>query len=60
MENSPWEALFFSDIGLLSLFTIGFVLVMAVYIFLFVRRNVMNAVDPDTIQQKDQHTPQHS
>ncbi|MDR3428413.1 MULTISPECIES: DUF3149 domain-containing protein [Silvimonas] len=59
MENTPWETLFFSDIGLLSLFTIGFILVMAVYIFLFVRRNVMNAVDPDTIKKEDHH-PQHS
>lgn len=40
MENSPLQALFTSDIGLLSLFTIGFVLVMAVYIFFFVRRHI--------------------
>ncbi len=60
MENTPWEALFFSDIGLLSLFTIGFVLVMAVYIFLFVRRNVINAVDPETIQAEETRTPLHS
>ncbi|MBB5193630.1 putative membrane protein [Silvimonas terrae] len=60
MENTPWEALFFSDIGLLSLFTIGFVVVMAVYIFLFVRRNVINAVDPETVETREPHTPQHS
>ncbi|WP_043649286.1 DUF3149 domain-containing protein [Chitinilyticum litopenaei] len=40
MENTPLQALFTSDIGLLSLFTIVFILVMAVYIFLFVRRHV--------------------
>ncbi|GAB7126619.1 hypothetical protein JCM19000A_11260 [Silvimonas sp. JCM 19000] len=43
MENTPWETLFTSDIGLLSLFTIGFICVMAVYIFMFVRKNVLNA-----------------
>lgn len=43
MENTPLEALFTSDIGLLSLFTIGFILVMAVYIFMFVRKNVLKA-----------------
>ena len=43
MENTPLEALFTSDIGLLSLFTIGFILVMAVYIFMFVRKNVLLA-----------------
>ncbi len=40
MENTPLQALFTSDIGLLSLFTIFFVLGMAVYIFFYVRRKV--------------------
>ncbi|WP_410499205.1 DUF3149 domain-containing protein [Chitinibacter sp. S2-10] len=40
MENTPLSTLFSSEIGLLSLFTIGFVLCMAVYIFFFVRRHI--------------------
>lgn len=35
-----WRELFSTDIGLLSLFTIGFILVMAVYIGLFIKRHV--------------------
>lgn len=35
-----WELLFKSDIGLLSLFTIVFILVMAAYLFRFVRRHM--------------------
>jgi hypothetical protein len=41
MENTPLQALFTSDIGLLSLFTILFVLSMAMYIFFYVRRKVI-------------------
>ncbi|WP_373974648.1 DUF3149 domain-containing protein [Chitinibacter sp. SCUT-21] len=40
MENTPLSTLFSSQIGLLSLFTIGFVLVMAIYIYFFVRRQI--------------------
>ncbi|UXY17025.1 DUF3149 domain-containing protein [Chitiniphilus purpureus] len=40
MENTPLQTLFMSEIGLLSLFTIGFMIVMAAYLFYFVRRNV--------------------
>ena len=35
-----WQDLFSTDIGLLSLFTIGFVLVIGVYIGRFVKRNM--------------------
>ncbi|MDY0012885.1 MAG: DUF3149 domain-containing protein [Rhodocyclaceae bacterium] len=35
-----WRELFSTDIGLLSLFTIGFILVMAVYIGRFVKRHM--------------------
>ena len=35
-----WDLLISSDIGLLSLFTIGFVLVMAVYLVRFAKRNI--------------------
>jgi len=34
-----WQLLFGSDIGLLSLFTIGFVVVMAVYLVAFFKKN---------------------
>jgi len=34
-----WNLLFTSDIGLLSLFTILFMVVMAVYIYFFVKRH---------------------
>lgn len=34
-----WQLLFGSDIGLLSLFTIGFVIVMAIYMFRFAKKH---------------------
>lgn len=35
-----WKELFTTDIGLLSVFTIGFIIVMAIYIGNFVKRHV--------------------
>lgn len=35
-----WELLFSSDIGLLSLFTIVFIIFMAIYLWRFVRRKM--------------------
>lgn len=49
MENTPLQALFTSDVGLLSLFTILFVLGMAVFIFFYVRRKIAE----DTAAQKN-------
>ncbi|HSC79211.1 MAG TPA: DUF3149 domain-containing protein [Chitinolyticbacter sp.] len=40
VENTPLETLFTSHIGLLSLFTIGFIVAMAGYLCLYVRRHV--------------------
>lgn len=34
------KELFGTDIGLLSLFTIGFIIVMAIYLYYFVRRHM--------------------
>jgi hypothetical protein len=51
MENTPLSTLFGSEIGLLSLFTIGFVLCMAVYIYFFVRRQIQR----DTQAQLDKN-----
>ncbi|QLG88124.1 DUF3149 domain-containing protein [Chitinibacter bivalviorum] len=51
MENTPLSTLLTSEIGLLSLFTIGFILCMAVYIFMFVRRHVK--ADTEANQQKN-------
>ncbi|WP_157314130.1 DUF3149 domain-containing protein [Chitinibacter sp. FCG-7] len=51
MENTPLSTLFSSEIGLLSLFTIGFILCMGVYIFLFVRRHVKE--DTEAQQKRD-------
>jgi hypothetical protein len=50
MENTPLETLFTSTIGILSLFTIAFVLGMATYLFFFVRRHIRE----DTQKQLDQ------
>ncbi|WP_081986607.1 MULTISPECIES: DUF3149 domain-containing protein [Chitinibacter] len=50
MENTPLSTLFSSDIGLLSVFTIGFILVMAIYIYLYVRRKIKE----DTAAHQDQ------
>lgn len=43
--------LFATDIGLLTLFTIGFIVVMAAWLFFFVRRNVARdaAEHPDEV-----------
>lgn len=35
-----WKELFSSDIGLLSLFTIGFVIAMAGYLYRFAKRHI--------------------
>ncbi|HAF55858.1 MAG TPA: DUF3149 domain-containing protein [Thauera sp.] len=35
-----WELLLTSDIGLLSLFTIAFILVMAAYLYRYARRHM--------------------
>ena len=40
MENTPLQTLFTSDIGILTLLTIGFVLTMAVYLFFYVKRHI--------------------
>ncbi|GAA5785884.1 hypothetical protein GCM10007860_14960 [Chitiniphilus shinanonensis] len=58
MENTPFQTLFMSDIGLLSLFTIGFVVAMAVFIFCYARR----AIRRDTLahQQEEQQAAEHS
>lgn len=42
-----WQELFSTDIGLLSVFTIGFVLVMAIYI----GKYVSNKMDEDARNQ---------
>lgn len=35
-----WKELFSTDIGLLSLFTIGFVMVMGVYLYRFAKNHI--------------------
>lgn len=35
-----WKELFGTDIGLLSLFTIGFVVVMAAYLYRFAKQHI--------------------
>lgn len=40
-----WIELFTTDIGLLSLFTIAFIIVMAVYIVYFVKRRLAEEED---------------
>ncbi|MDR0479753.1 MAG: DUF3149 domain-containing protein [Burkholderiaceae bacterium] len=37
-----WEILFETDIGLLSLFTIVFIICMAIYLFFFVRNHMQD------------------
>jgi len=44
-----WELLISSDIGLLSLFTIFFVIVMAIYLWRFAKRHML----------EDEHKAQH-
>lgn len=44
-----WELLFTSDIGLLSLFTIGFILVMCWYIAIYVTKHMKDAPPKDVL-----------
>lgn len=44
-----WELLFTSDIGLLSLFTIGFILVMCWYIASYVTKHMKDAPPKDVL-----------
>lgn len=39
--------LFATDIGLLSVFTIAFIICMAAWLFFFVKKNVMREENPD-------------
>lgn len=45
-----WKELFTTDIGLLSIFTIGFILVMAIYLIRFAVRH-MREEERKTIHQ---------
>ncbi|HEX8962072.1 MAG TPA: DUF3149 domain-containing protein [Rhodocyclaceae bacterium] len=45
-KNMAWMELFTTDIGLLSLFTIGFVIVMAAYIFYYVKNHMIDEQKP--------------
>lgn len=49
-----WDLLFSSDIGLLSLFTIGFIIVMAGYIMVYVSKHVKSEAK-DQITSKPAH-----
>jgi hypothetical protein len=40
MLNSPLGVILSSTVGILSLFTIGFVIVMAVYLYIYVQRHI--------------------
>lgn len=40
MLNSPLGIILSSTVGLLSLFTIGFVIIMAVYLYIYVQRHI--------------------
>ncbi|MBM5571364.1 MULTISPECIES: DUF3149 domain-containing protein [Deefgea] len=40
MLNSPLGVILSSTVGILSLFTISFVIVMAIYLYFFVQRHV--------------------
>jgi len=44
-----WKELLTTDIGLLSLFTIGFVVVIGAYMYRFVMRNI--AIDAEKARQ---------
>lgn len=40
MLNSPLGVILSSTVGILSLFTIGFVIVMALYLYIYVQRHI--------------------
>lgn len=40
-----WTELFTTDIGLLSLFTIAFILGMAIYLYIYVSRHMKDSPD---------------
>jgi Ca2+/Na+ antiporter len=49
--NMAWELLFKSDIGLLSLFTIVFIICMAIYLYLFVRSRMREEESNERLQR---------
>nr|WP_314899697.1 DUF3149 domain-containing protein [uncultured Deefgea sp.] len=40
MLNSPLGIILSSTVGILSLFTIGFVIAMAIYLYIYVQRHI--------------------
>jgi uncharacterized membrane protein YciS (DUF1049 family) len=50
MENSPLGVILLSTVGLLSLFTIGFIIAMAIYLYIYVQRHVKAEI----AEQKEQ------
>jgi hypothetical protein len=52
-----WDLLFSSDIGLLSLFTIAFILVMAVYIGRYVSQHIKEEAKSAAINKGSAHAP---
>ena len=53
--NVALTDLFTTDIGILSLLTIGFIIGMATYIFLFVRKHVLAAEAAEAEHARGQH-----
>ena len=51
MENSPVGVILFSTVGLLSLFTIGFIIAMAIYLFIYVQRRVNAEIAEQNLDQ---------
>ncbi|MBM5575040.1 MULTISPECIES: DUF3149 domain-containing protein [Deefgea] len=53
MENTPLANILTSTIGILSLFTIGFIIAMAIYLYIYVQRHI-NAEIAEQNSKQDQ------
>jgi uncharacterized membrane protein len=51
-NDMAWEILLGTDIGLLSLFTIVFIICIAVYLFFFMRNRIRDEEQQQKLKQK--------
>ncbi|WP_297572115.1 DUF3149 domain-containing protein [uncultured Deefgea sp.] len=51
MDNTPIANILTSTIGLLSLFTIGFIIAMAIYLYIYVQRHINTEIAEQNAKQ---------
>lgn len=54
MLNSPLGVILSSTVGVLSLFTISFVIIMAIYLYFFVQRHIKADIAAKNLSQEQE------